>query len=61
VNEEIVRTCLFYRSTAMGKRCVLMPPEEWRMRRDKLLPLCKHEGRGCPQLLKYFNENRYAR
>ena len=40
--------CVMYRPTADGLRCVLMPPEEWRMRKSQLEKYCNNGGSGCP-------------
>nr|KJR73734.1 MAG: metal-binding protein [Thermoproteus sp. AZ2] len=42
-----------YRQTADGLRCILMPPEEWRMSRGTLEKYCNNGGSGCPVYAKY--------
>jgi hypothetical protein len=43
-----------FRPTADGLRCVLMPPEEWRMRRQQLEKHCNNGGSGCPIYAQYL-------
>jgi len=42
------RTCIFYKRTFNGKRCLLLSIEDWRRRRDRLLAYCQAGGKGCP-------------
>ena len=46
--------CTFYQRTFDGERCVLMPPEEWRAARQRLVQMCQNEGRGCQVLNRYL-------
>ncbi|RLE81292.1 MAG: hypothetical protein DRJ51_01650 [Thermoprotei archaeon] len=54
--------CIFYRRTFHGTRCILLSPEDWRARRQKLLDFCTSGGRGCPVMMSYLrisiNNNR---
>ncbi|KUO85556.1 MAG: metal-binding protein [Vulcanisaeta sp.] len=47
--------CVFYQRTHDGERCVLMPPEDWRVSRSKFINLCLNGGRGCPVLSRYYS------
>ncbi|MEM4673596.1 MAG: metal-binding protein [Pyrobaculum sp.] len=47
--------CVMYRPTADGPRCVLMPPEEWRMRKTQLEKYCHSGGGGCQIYAQYLN------
>jgi len=49
--------CKFYRYTALGARCVLLSPEEWRKRKDALKRFCMSKGRGCSVLMLYLRKN----
>lgn len=40
--------CIFYKRTADGDRCVLMPPEDWRQVKQRYLQYCLNQGKGCP-------------
>lgn len=46
--------CPLYRPTADGTRCILMPPEEWRARRQQLEKLCNSGGSGCQIYAEYM-------
>ncbi|WP_193322927.1 metal-binding protein [Pyrobaculum calidifontis] len=50
--------CIFYRHTADGPRCVLMPPEEWKTRRGQLEKFCTNGGNGCPVLARVLSLKR---
>ncbi|AFA38204.1 metal-binding protein [Pyrobaculum arsenaticum] len=47
-----------FRSTADGLRCVLMPVEEWRLRRQQLQRHCDNGGNGCPVYGQYLTKRR---
>jgi hypothetical protein len=32
-----------------------MPPEDWRVSRDKFINLCLNGGKGCPVLSRYYS------
>ncbi|WP_274379598.1 hypothetical protein [Vulcanisaeta thermophila] len=32
-----------------------MPPEDWRVSRNKFINLCMSGGRGCPILNRYYS------
>jgi len=49
--------CKFYVHTSLGLRCVLMPPEEWRVRKAKLIQACLNNGKGCHLLMMYYKKN----
>ncbi|MCD6369223.1 MAG: hypothetical protein J7L38_05460 [Thermoproteales archaeon] len=46
--------CIFYKRTAHGVRCILMSPDDWRQRKQKLLDFCNRGGRGCPIMAVYL-------
>jgi len=46
--------CIMFRPTADGLRCVLMPPEEWRVRRQQLEKYCSNGGSGCSIYAQYL-------
>ncbi len=48
------RKCIFLQSTRDGERCIFLPPEEWRVRKDKLIQYCNKGGRNCPILAQYY-------
>jgi predicted DNA-binding ArsR family transcriptional regulator len=39
--------CPYYATTARGRRCALLPPEEWRNRERGRLGLCADGYRSC--------------
>jgi hypothetical protein len=43
-----------FRSTADGLRCVLLPPEEWRIRKTQLEKYCNNGGNGCQIYAQYL-------
>ncbi len=47
-------SCKFFQSTSSGRRCVFLSPEEWRLRKDKLISYCSNGGGGCPLLARYM-------
>ncbi|WP_243666873.1 metal-binding protein [Vulcanisaeta sp. JCM 16159] len=47
--------CVFYQRTYDGERCILMPPEDWRVSRSKFINFCLNGGRGCPVLSRYYS------
>lgn len=47
--------CPMYKSTYDGPRCILMPPEEWRMSKNALERYCNNGGSGCPVYSKYIS------
>lgn len=46
---------MFYQRTHDGERCVFMPPEDWRISRNKFINFCLNAGRGCPILSRYYS------
>ncbi|NPA70482.1 MAG: metal-binding protein [Crenarchaeota archaeon] len=52
--------CIFYQSTRDGDRCILMPPEEWRLRRGKFIEHCLSGGKNCPILANYYKMKQIA-
>jgi len=46
--------CRLYAYTGDGERCVLVPPEEWKVIKSKSQQYCTNEGRGCPLLANYY-------
>ncbi|WP_148678561.1 metal-binding protein [Thermoproteus uzoniensis] len=47
--------CPMYRSTADGTRCILIPPEEWRISRAQLEKYCNNGGSGCSIYARYMS------
>jgi hypothetical protein len=43
-----------YRQTVDGTRCVLMPPEEWRLVRQRYERHCHSGGAECPVYVQYL-------
>ena len=52
--------CIFLQQTRDGERCIFLPPEEWRIRREKLLSYCTRGGRNCPILAQYYSIMGYS-
>ena len=38
--KETVSRCIFYQRTRDGERCILVPPEEWKIIRRRFLKYC---------------------
>ncbi|MFN7105107.1 MAG: metal-binding protein [Pyrobaculum sp.] len=52
--------CLMYRQTVDGIRCVLIPPEEWKIRKSQLEKYCHNNGSGCPIYAHYLTKRGIA-
>lgn len=53
---DSLKECKFYQLTTNGKRCILLSPEEWSMRRSRLIRYCMNRGVGCAILNNYMNK-----
>lgn len=51
------RTCIYYKHTSNGTRCVLLSPEEWRLRGYALKDYCLRGGNGCPVLARVLSSS----
>ncbi|RLF05977.1 MAG: hypothetical protein DRK00_02935 [Thermoprotei archaeon] len=51
------RTCIYYKHTSNGTRCVLLSPEEWRLRGYTLKDYCLRGGNGCPVLARVLSSS----
>ena len=49
--------CPFFQQTGDGKRCVLLSPEDWRVRKSRLEQYCFNGGRGCPVVFMMYRAN----
>ena len=49
-----MQKCIFFQPTRDGDRCIFLPPEEWKIRRSKLLEYCMSGGKNCPILMQYY-------